>query len=502
MTSRPTAPSTAERSSRPGLVLTCVCVCTILVMGLVASINVAIPLIAASDLHPDSTDLLWIVDSYVVVFACLVIPAGAAGDRFGRKGVLLTGLLGFAAGVALSASAPTVPLLLAGRVVAGIGAACVLPNCVGVLVHATAPKRRRGALAVWATVSGLGGLVGNTAGAALLTTGSWRVLFAAVAPVALACAAWVAVVVPRSARNARSLDPAGTVVFVATTVALLVGIIEGPAEGWGSPLVLGAFVAFVLLAGTWIVVELRSPAPLLDPRLFRIPAISTASLGLLVAFFGSFGLFFLNASVFQYVRGYSVLLTGIASLPLVPPLLLGSRFVPRVVDRLGMPATLSVAFLGIAGGLFALSTDARQPYALDALWLLLIGIGFALALPCLTAELTAAMPAEQAGAAGGLQSLTRELGSALGIAVVGTVLTATFVTNLPAALQDHSPVPRTVARALALVPAQHASIIDAFAVGADTAFRVASLTTLVAGILVVAGAQWGRRREHLSPALA
>ena len=117
--------------------------CTVLVVGFVASINLAVPPLAASGLHPTSAQLLWIVDAYVMVFACLVIPAGAAGDRYGRKGVLLAGLGAFAAGAALSAAAPDVAVLIAGRALTGIGAACVLPNCLALLVHATPPARRR-----------------------------------------------------------------------------------------------------------------------------------------------------------------------------------------------------------------------------------------------------------------------------------------------------------------------------------------------------------------------
>jgi MFS family permease len=473
---------------RPGRVLACVSACTLLVMGLVAAINLAVPDLAASGLHPSAPQLLWIVDAYVVVFACLVIPGGAAGDRFGRKGVLIGGLITFALGAGICAISQDVVTLLAGRAVTGLGAALVLPNCVGILVHATEPEHRRRVLATWGAVSGMGGVVGNTVGGALLTSGSWRILFAAVVPMALVCALWAAVVTRPSARNPRDLDPAGTLLLVAATVAVLTGIIEGPEQGWGSALVIGAFALGTAVAVAWVVAGLRSRHPLLDPRLFRIPALSGAALGMLVTFFGSFGLFYLNASLLQYSRGYSVLETGFGILPLAVPLVIVSRFVPRLVTRVGIPTTIGAAFAAIGAGLFGLASAAQQSYVIYALWLAVVGVGFALALPSLSAELTAALPPEQAGVSGGLQSATRELGSALGVAVVGTVLTAVFTQHLPASLLRDHPVPRTVAEALAAAPARHPAIIEAFTTGAMTALRVAGVVTLVAGALVVTGA--------------
>ncbi|GAA4543677.1 MFS transporter [Amycolatopsis samaneae] len=495
-TSPKITPETVPRSARPGLVLACVSACTVLVISLVAAINLAVPMIAASELRPDSAELLWIVDAYIVVFACLVIPGGAAGDRFGRKGMLLTGLVTFAVGAAVSAVSVTVPVMLIGRVLTGLGAALVLPNGLAVLVHATAPERRGRALALWAAVTGVAGIVGNIGGGALMSVGSWRSLFVAIVPIALLCGLWVLLAAPRSGRHSRSLDPAGTALFVAAIVALLVGIIEGPARGWGSAVVLIAFAFSVVLGVLWVVVELRVAHPLLDPRLFRIPLLRSAALGMLVMFFGNFGLFYLNASILQYGRGYSVLQAGLGVFPLTLPVMFGSRYVPELAKRIGVPATLSAAFLATGAGLFGLSTATEQPYPVYAIWLVVIGVGITLGLPCLTAEITAALPAEQAGVAGGLQSATRELGSALGVAVVGTALTASFTHGLPASVRAHDPVPRTIAEALTAAPAQHAEIVGAFASGAGTALRVASIVTLVAGAVAVAGAvRSGTRRR-------
>jgi len=485
LSSGPTGETTTSRRSNH--VLACTCTCTLLVVGLVAAINLAVPKLAASSLEPDASDLLWIVDAYVIVFAGLVIPGGAVGDRFGGKGALTTGLGLLAVGAAVSAAAPGVTIMLLGRVVCGIGAALVLPNCVGLLVHATSPRRRGQALAVWATATGLGGMIGNIGGGALLSVGSWRLLFAVVAALAVLCALWVCCVVPRRPRTARSLDPGGTVLFVLAIVALLVAIIEGPEQGWVSVTVLTALGVGLIVVVGWVVVALRINEPLLDPRLFRIPAVTGASLGLLVTFFGSFGLFYLNASLLQYVRGYSVLQAGVAILPLAVPLLLLSRRTPRPAQRLGIPATLTAAFVAISAGLLGLSTAIEKPYWLYASWMVLIGFGFALALPPLTKELTSALPPERAGLAGGLQSATRELGSATGVAVVGTVASTVFTRHLPALPDPTAAIPRTVPEALARIPQRHAAVIDAFGTAGRTALQVSALVTIGVGLTVVAG---------------
>ncbi|UOZ05538.1 MFS transporter [Amycolatopsis sp. WQ 127309] len=484
----------ADTRRRESLVLIVVCLCTILVVGFVAAINLAVPLLAGSSLHPDSSELLWIVDTYVIIFACLVIPGGAIGDRLGRKGALMSGLVLFAGGAAVSALSTSIPAMLSGRVVSGLGAALVLPNCVGVLVHATRPERRRGALAVWGAISGMGGILGNTAGGALLDSGDWQTLFWSVVPLALVCAVAIAVTARASERTFRSLDPAGTLLLVAASVSLLAGIIEAPEKGWLNPVVLTVFGLAVVLAVAWVLVELRVKHPLLDPRLFRAPLLTSASLGMLVTWFGSFGLFYLNASLLQYGRGFSVLGAGFATLPLAIPILVCSRFIPRIVARIGIPATLAAGFLAISAGLFGLSFATKQSFVVYALWLVVLGIGFALSLPTLTTELTAGLPPEQAGVAGGLQSATRELGSALGIAVVGTITVAVFSRHLPSALQAMTPVPRTVIEAVRAAPAQRSRITDAFVTGGSTALQVGAAITLTAGAIVVALAI--RRSPH------
>lgn len=487
-----------HRPSRHGelTALIAMCTVTVLVTGLVAAINLAIPMLAASPLAPNDSELLWIVDAYVIVFACLVIPGGAAGDRFGRKGTIIAGLSVFAVGAIVSALAPSVGILLTGRIVTGLGAALVLPNTVGILIHATAPERRARALATWGVVSGLGGLFGNLGGGAILATGAWQALFWVIASLALACTLWIARGVRRSTRSDHALDPAGTLLLVAATVTLLVGIIEGPERGWADLLVIGAFALSAVLWVAWVLMELRVRHPVLDPRLFRIPLLTTSALGLFALFFGSFGLFYVNASLLGYSRGFSALLTGVAILPLVIPMALGGRFAPALARRLGLVRTLLVAFLAVGGGLLGLSGATHASYAIYAIWLFVVGIGFALAMPVLTVELNSSLPPHQAGVSGGLQSAATQLGSAIGVALVGSVLGTVFTAALPRAAQGE----RTVAGALSIAPQSHEAIIGAYIAGANAALQTAGAITLVAGVLVVLVAWRAARRRGSSHA--
>ncbi|CCH31862.1 MFS transporter [Actinosynnema sp. NPDC047251] len=462
------------------------CACVVLVVGMVAAINLAVPLLASSALRPSASALVWIVDVYVIFFACLVIPGGAAGDRFGRKGVVLAGLGLFAAGSLVSAAAPDVAVLLVGRAVTGIGAAAVLPNTLAVLLHAVPAARTGATIATWASMTGIGGVLGNVGGGAVLSGGSWRWLFIAAVPVALALVALVARIAPVSPRHDRRLDPLGAVLLVGASVALLLGIVQGPEAGWGSPVVIGGFGCAAVLFTVWTVVELRVEHPLFDPRLLRDPALRSACLGMTTVFFGMFALFYVNASFLQYGKGFDVLLTGLGIIPLTVPIILGGRHVGRLSGRIGLDATTALAFAFVGGGLLGLSTsDAQTPYAAYAGWLVATGIGVTLALPTLSGVIAGSLPPDRAGVGTGLQATTREFGSALGVAVIGTVLTARFVAALPPDIRaDHDP--RTVAQALATTTAERAhEVVTAFVSATGGALRVIGVAVLVLGALVV-----------------
>jgi hypothetical protein len=211
----------------------------------------------------------------------------------------------------------------------------VLPNTLAVLLHAVPADRRGATIATWASMTGIGGAVGNIGGGAVLSGGSWRWLFATAVAVSLVLAAFVGRVAPVSSRHDRRLDPLGTVLLVAASVALLVAIVQGPEAGWGSAVVVCGFVSAAVLFAVWTIVELKVEHPLLDPRLFRIAGLRSACLGMTAVFFGMFALFYVNASFLQYGKGFSVLRTGLGILPLTVPIILGGRHVGRLARRIG-----------------------------------------------------------------------------------------------------------------------------------------------------------------------
>ncbi|MFJ4777790.1 MFS transporter [Streptomyces sp. NPDC088762] len=464
----PTRAEPAPGLSRPALLVLCACV--LVAQGMVAAVNLLIPQLAASSLRPSPGQLLWAVDAYVIVFAALLIPAGALGDRYGRKGALLGGLALFAAGAALSALATAPAVLIAGRGVCGAGAALIMPATMSVLIHLSPPERRGQALATWTLSAGLGGLAGNVAGGLAGEFLTWRALFWAVVPLGALLALAVARTVPRTAsRPDAAVDPLGALLLAGALLGVVYGIIEGPSYGWGSVRVLTGFAAGALLLAAFAVHGLRAARPLLDPRVFASRRLRAGALGIGTAFFGLFALFFVNAQYLQYAKGFSPALTGLAIVPLTIGMALVPRFGARLQERTGprLPVGAGLGLIG-AGLLLVSTADAGTPYAVYALYLLVLSVGTGLCAPALTLTVVAELPAHQAGLGSGLNTAAREIGAALGVAVVGTVLASRFHGD-----------PRD--------PAQ----IAAFTGAMGAALRTVAVVLLLASAAVVAGYRSG-----------
>lgn len=341
-----------------------------------------------------------------------------------------------------------------------------MPATMSVLIHLSPPERRGQALATWTLSAGLGGLAGNVGGGLAGQFLTWRALFWAVVPLGALLALAVARTVPRTpARRDASVDPAGAALLAGALLAVVHAIIEGPSYGWGSVRVLSSFGAGAALLAAFTVYGLRAARPLLDPRIFASRRLRAGALGIGAAFFGLFSLFFVNAQYLQYAKGFSPAQTGFAIVPLTVGMALVPKYGARLQERTGprLPVGAGIGLIG--SGLLLVSTaDADTPYALYALYLLVLSVGTGLCAPALTLTVVAELPAHQAGLGSGVNTAAREIGAALGVAVVGTVLASRF----------HG------------VP-QDAAQVTAFTDAMGTALRTVAAVLLVAGAAVVAG---------------
>ncbi|THC55492.1 MFS transporter [Streptomyces sp. A1499] len=480
---RPPAPPHVHPHRPPALTTLAMCLCVTLVIGMVSAVNLAIPDLSADALRPSAQAVVWVVDGYVVVFACLLVPAGALADRRGRKGTLMCGLGIFTLGAVICAAAPHISVLITGRVISGVGAAAVLPTTLALLVEGLPDQARRKAVAVWASMTGLAAVLGNVGGGAAIEYGGWRTLFLCLIPLALCALLLVAAVAPVTARRPSPAAPLAATLLTAGFLALLYGIVSGPQSGWTAPPVLAACAAAVALLAAWARRELRAREPLLDPRLFTLPAVRAGAVGMAALFAGMFGLFYLNGQYLQYAKGYGPLEAGLRLLPMAAALLAGPRIgllVERVCGRRG---TVLIGMLVLAAGLCVVSAaDARTPYVLYAMGAGLTALGCGAASPLLSHAMMSAAPAERAGTGSALQSLAREFGSAVGIAVTGTITTAVFTADLPSRLSGPDR-PTTVAEAVSRTsdPRLHRAAVDGFTAGLHTAtLTLAAAITLLA----------------------
>lgn len=463
--------------------------CVVVVVAMVAAINLALPELAASDLRPSSTGLLWIVDAYILVFGCLLIPAGAFADRVGRKGVLLAGLATFTAGCLASAAAPSVAVLLGARAVTGLGAALVMPATLSLLMQVTPAERKPQAIATWSAATGAAGALGNLGGGLVLQWLPWQGLFLTIAPLAALLAVLVARRAPRGERHSASLDPTGAALVTGAVFLLLLSIIEGPERGWTSTPVVGSVLGAALLFATFVRQSLRSDSPMLDPRVFAIPRLRTGALGIGAVFFGLFALFFVNAQFLQYARGYSPLNTGLAILPLPLVMVVVSRRSVALARVVGVRRVVAAGLVVLATGLTALSfASATTPYLPYAGALALVAVGMGLSVPSLSTGIVTSLPQAQAGVGSGINSAVREVGAALGVAVVGSVLASSFQHSLPADLQGqgHS-VFQTLRAAQALGPALHDQAVAAFNHAMSGGLRVAAAVVLLGAVAAASG---------------
>ena len=416
----PTELSTGERKR----VLLAMCASLALVVSAVASLNIALPELA-SGTGASQTELQWIVDAYALVFAGLLLYSGAVGDKYGRKHTLVIGLGVFGAAYAFGALVDEPALLIGARAVAGVGSALVMPSTLSIIMTAFPADARDRAVGTWAGVAGGGAVLGLLLSGVLLELADWPWLFAANAIWAglslVAAVAWV----PRSRDEGQPpLDHVGALLSAGGLAGVIFATIEGATRGWTDDLVLGGFVVGGVLLVAFVVWELRSAHPMLDPRLFGRGGFRSGSVSITLQFFATFGFFFGSLQYLQLVRGYSPLEAALALTPLAATVAFLSRAVaPRLVTRFPHRTVDAAGLVVLAGGFAVLATlDTNSSYLHILAGLLPMAAGIGLATTPATASIVASLPASKQGVASAVNNTVREVGGAVGIAVLGSIL--------------------------------------------------------------------------------
>lgn len=409
-------------------ILWAVCTALMAVVASVSGLNVAQPQLAAT-FDASQGHVLWIINAYILALAALLLPLGAAGDRLGRKPVLIAGLVVFGVANIVAAAAPVIEIMLAARVLSGVGAAMIMPVTLSVITSSFPHGDRAKAIGMWTAVAGGGGILGMYLSALLVDVASWRWLFAL--PVVLTAAAVLIGI--RRVPNSRGAAPGpfdllGALTSIIATVGLTFALHEAPTLGWSDPIVLITLAAAVAALVGFILWELRTPFPLLDVRYFRTRGLSSGTTLLLVLFGIQGGVSLVLYPYFQVVLGWSALLATLGLMPMAVVMMVASGLAPRLAARVGTRAAmvtgLSIATVGLA--LMAVLVSATGGYLTVLSGLIAMGLGVGLAMTPSTEAITSSLPWAQQGVASALNDLTRELGAALGIALLGGVLVAGY----------------------------------------------------------------------------
>lgn len=424
----PDAPEDPGAVGRRRRVLLSMVFALALVVSAVASLNLALPEIAR-DTGATQTQLQWLVDGYAVVFAGLLLPAGALGDRFGRRRMLIGGMLLFGLAYALAAFTTDPRTLIALRSIAGVGAAMTMPATLSIITTTFPPHERTKAVGTWAGVAGGGAVIGLLLSGTLLEVAEWEWVFAANAVWAAIALVLAAAWAPESRdEHAGSVDPIGGALSAGGLSAAVFATIEGPHRGWTDPLVVGGYaVGAVALLG-FVLWELTRRQPLLDPRLFRRRGFASGSLSITLQFLAFFGFVFIGLQYLQLVLGYSPLKAALAFVPMGAAIGITSRrAAPHLANTIGATRTntvgLTLAALGFVV-LAMLGTSSSYWHVLGGL--LVLGAGMGIATTPATSAIVMSLPDSKQGVASAVNDAAREVGGAIGIAVLGSVLSGGY----------------------------------------------------------------------------
>ncbi|WP_405821344.1 MFS transporter [Streptomyces sp. NBC_00838] len=498
-------PPVPGRHPQRWLILGVICLAQLTVLIDNTVLSVAIPSLT-TELHASTADVQWMINAYSLVQSGLLLTAGNAADRYGRKKMLVTGLALFGIGSLAAGLAQSSGQLIAARAGMGVGGALLITTTLAVIVQVFDDEERVRAIGLWSTVSSLGFAAGPLLGGFVLDRFWWGAIFLINIPVVVIGLAAVVALVPESMSNQGARpDLLGALLSVIGMTSVVYAIISGPDHGWTSGQVLLPAVLGVLVVGAFALWELRVPHPMLDMHFFRDQRFVGAVAGTLLVAFGMTGSLFLLTQHLQFVLGYGPLDAGLRTAPLAVTVVLlnltgvGALFVRRT----GTPATIAVGMSLVAAGLAAIAVLGAGGYGGMLAGLVVMGAGVALSMPAMANAIMSAIPPEKAGVGAGVNGTLGEFGNGLGVAVLGAVLNSRFAALVPAAVGASSlPAALAAVEAGPGGDAERAAISDAFATGLETSQLVGAVAVLTGGLLAALLLRRAERADRPEPPAA
>ena len=462
-------------------------------------LNVAIPTLQR-ELGASASGLQWIVSSYILVFAGLLLTMGFLGDRFGRKRLLQAGLVAFGIASLASAYSQTTGQLIAARAFMGIGGAMIMPATLSIIVDVFPREERAKAIGIWSAVAGIGVPMGMVVGGWLLESLWWGSVFLINIPIGIVVLAAGFFLVPNSRDPApRKIDIPGAVLSTSALSVLLYSIIEAPGQGWLNPLVLGGFALAFALGVAFVLYELRSNHPMLDIRLFRSARLSSGAIAISFAFLAMLGMIFLFTQYLQLVREFSPLEAGLGMVPLALGFMIGGGSSAILVSKLGTKSVVTGGLMVIGATLAAfVFLDEATAYWLSAVGLAFLGFGMGTTMAPATDAVMGSVPEANAGVGSALNDVTRNVGGALGIGIMGSVFTSTYGASVSSAVgslsaDDAEAAKNSLGAAVQIAADLGSSAGDALIAAANSAFldgfgiamAVAASIAFVGALIVV-----------------
>ncbi|HEX6786460.1 MAG TPA: DHA2 family efflux MFS transporter permease subunit [Acidimicrobiales bacterium] len=501
----------ARAEERRWLILGVLCFSLLVIVLDNSILNVALPSIV-KELGATNTQLQWIVDSYTLVFAGLLLTAGSLGDRFGRRPALQFGFAIFGLGSWASAMASSPTTLIFSRGFMGIGGAFIMPATLSIITNVFPARERGKAIGIWAATAGLGAALGPLTGGFLLEHFYWGSVFLVNLPIVVfGLVAGVFLIPDSKDPSAPRLDPVGAVLSIIGLAMVLFAIIEAPRNGWTDPVTVVCFLVGAAVLGGFAWWELHSSHPMLDFNFFRNPRFSAASTAITLTFFAMFGSLFLFSQYLQFVLGYTPLQTGIRLLAVAIPMMIVAPLSPRFVHRFGTKYVVAAGMTLSTIALLVLSllkADSSYP---QLVWrLVILSCGLALTMAPATESIMGSLPLAKAGVGSAVNDTTRQVGGALGVAVLGSVFNSIYTSSVTDGLSGSSLPADAIAAAKdsvggalgvaasvgGAVGNQVAQIAkDAFVDGLQVASRAGALVTLI-GVVVTLLWLPARARDH------